>query len=576
MRHGSHSQLNNFWFQGPRIQNGNITYSYRVMVMAKNPIKIKRNTNVGDLDAETDNEFLDSCFVDKGYLDELLDVNNPRSIIVGRTGAGKSALLYKASSAIENFKKIDPNDISVKFLEHSNIIQFMDNLGVNLDLFYKMLWRHILIIELVKLRYDIKNRDDNESFFSGLLDWFKKDEHKKKAIAYFRDWGDKFWLDTDEHLKEITNKLESETKASLGAKYSAVEVSLGGVQKLSDEQRVEITQRASQVVSGLQIRQLNEMLTMLADYSFRDSQKHYYLLIDQLDEDWADTETRCKFIRALIEEVKGFRKISNIKILVALRKDLIDMVFSKTRGAGFQEEKYESYILQIQWSKGELTELVERRVQETYRRSYTNELVTIADVFPDPKRGGSGMTPMDYILERTLYRPRDVLQFVNETFRVAVDKEKITWSLLYEAEAFYSDKRLQSLKEEWGETYPSLEDTVEILRGRDSLFEFTELQNTAYETIITKLSIDGRNDPCAVVSRQYLESKGATGVDIVNTILTCLYKIGAVGIKLETNNSFIWSFRNKSSVTLGEVERTDKLKVHRMLHKALDIKEKQQ
>lgn len=539
--------------------------------MAFNPVKIKRNLSVGDLDAETDNDFLDSCFLDKGYLDDLLDVKNPCSIIVGRTGAGKSALIYKVSTIVTNFKKIDPNDISVKFLEHSDIIQFMDNLGVNLDLFYKMLWRHILIIELVRLRYNIKNEEDNDSFFRGLIDWFKKDEVKKKAIGYFRDWGDKFWLDTDEHLKEITNKLERETKASLGSKYSGLEVSLSGAKKLSDEQKTEITQRASQVVSSLQIRQLNEMLSMLADYSFRDSQKHYYLLIDQLDEDWADTDTRCKFIRALIEEVKGFRKINNIKILVALRKDLIDLVFDRTRGAGFQEEKYESYILQIQWAKSELIELVEKRVGETYRRTYTKDQVTLSDIFPEARKGPTGISAMDYILERTLLRPRDILQFINETFRAAFDRDKITWGLIYEAEASYSEKRLRSLKEEWGETYPSFEDTVEILRGRSATFNYDEFNDKPYDSVIISLSGRTNNDPCSIIVRNYLQASNVAETEIINTMLACLYKVGAIGIQLATNNGFIWSYRNKSAITNGEAERADKLKVHKMLHKTLDI-----
>lgn len=540
--------------------------------MSKTPVKIKRNLSIGDLDAETDNEFLDTCFVDKGYLDDLLDVKNPCSIIVGRTGAGKSSLIYKVTTSIDNFKKIDPNDISVKFLEHSDIIQFMDKLGVNLDLFYKMLWRHILIIELVRLRYDIKNEEDNDSFFMGLIDWFKKDEVKQKAISYFRDWGDKFWLDTDEHLKEITQKLEKETKANLGVKYSGLEVSLEGANKLSDEQKTEITKRASQVVSSLQIKQLNEMLAMLAEYSFRDTQKHYYLLIDQLDEDWADTDTRCKFIRALIEEVKGFRKINNIKILVALRKDLIDLVFDKTRGAGFQEEKYESYILQIQWSKAELIDLVEKRVRECYKNVYTKDDVTIADIFPEARKGSSGLTPMEYILERTLLRPRDVLQFINETFRTSVDRDRITWSLIYEAEIFYSEKRLRSLKEEWGETYPSFEDTIEILRGRNSTFNYDEFKSTQYDGVVTKLSSKSNSDPCSIISRKFLEIEGSTDAEIISTILACLYKVGAIGIKLETNNTFIWSFRNKSAVSTGEAERTHQLKVHKMLHKTLDIR----
>ncbi len=543
-----------------------------VLNMEYNPVKIKRNLSIGDLDAETDNEFLDTCFVDKGYLEDLLDVKNPCSIIVGRTGAGKSALLYKVSTSIDNYKKIDPNDISVKFLEHSDIIQFMDKLGVNLDLFYKMLWRHILIIELVRLRYKIKNEEENDNFFRGLIERFNRDEIKQKAISYFREWGDKFWLNTDEQLKQITRKLEDETKANLGVKYSGVDVSLSGASKLSDEQKTEITQRASQVVSSLQIKQLNEMLDMLAEYSFKDPQKHYYLLIDQLDEDWADTTTRCKFIRALIEEVKGFRKVRHVKILVALRKDLIDMVFDKTRGAGFQEEKYESYILQIHWGHEELVDLVEKRVRETFRRVYTKDQVAISDILPEARKVAHGKTAMEYMLERTLLRPRDILQFINETFKAGFDKDKITWTLIHEAEKTYSEKRLRSLKEEWGETYPSFEDTIEILRGRKSTFDFTDFKNSQFESVITKLSIKENEDPCVITARSYFEVNGSSEDEILSTILACLYKVGAIGIKLETNNSFIWSYRNKSAISTGEAERANQLKIHKMLHKTLDVR----
>jgi hypothetical protein len=63
---------------------------------------------------------------------------------------------------------------------------------------------------------------------------------------------------------------------------------------------------------------------LLAEYSFDDPQKNYYIIIDQLDDNWAENDTRYKFIRALIEEIKVFRKIKNIKIIAALRWTFYD------------------------------------------------------------------------------------------------------------------------------------------------------------------------------------------------------------------------------------------------------------
>jgi hypothetical protein len=239
-------------------------------------------------------------------------------------------------------------------------------------------------------------------------------------------------------------------------------LSLDGAKRLSEETRTEIKQRASQVVNGLQIKKLNEMLDLLAEHSFTDPQKKYYILIDQLDEDWASTETRCHFIRALIEEIKTLRKIRQLKIIAALRKDLIELVFDKTRDSGFQEEKYESYLLDIRWSPEDLARLIGLRINEVFKSQYTKELISFEHIFPKPRKGG-GQTSLDFIIERSLRRPRDVLQFVNECFNIAYDRERISWRALFAAEAQYSVKRLKSLKEEWGDIYPCFEDTIEIL-----------------------------------------------------------------------------------------------------------------
>ena len=321
-------------------------------------LKITRNLKIGALDAEADTELLNRCFIDNGHLSLLSDIDNPASIILGRTGSGKSALLLKLESITQKSIKLDPNNISIRFLENSDIIQFFEELGINLDLFYRLLWRHILTVELLKLRYDIKSEIDSKGFLEGILNAFSRDAAKRKAIDYFREWSDKFWLDTSEHLREITNKLERDTKASIGSSIYGIDLSLEGAKKLSEETKLEIKQRASQVVNGLQIKKLNEMLDLLADHSFTDPQKRFFILIDQLDEDWASTDTRCHFIRALIEEIKTFRRIRQVKIVAALRKDLLELVFDKTRDSGFQEEKYESYLLDIKWSSSDLMQLL--------------------------------------------------------------------------------------------------------------------------------------------------------------------------------------------------------------------------
>ncbi|MCG9745264.1 hypothetical protein [Shewanella sp. Isolate8] len=544
--------------------------------MTLEQIVIKKGVKLGQLDAESDSSLLDNCFIDNGQLEDLLDVSKTESIIVGRTGAGKSAFVYHISKSVEHSVILDPHSISVQFVEHSNIIQFLNKLGIKLDLFYRMLWRHILIVELLKLRYELRSEDASANFIRRLYESVSRDQTKQRALNYFRDWGDKFWLETSEHLKEITNKLSQDLKSGLGSKFSSLDISLEGAKHLSDSVRTEVKSLATQVISQIQIQKLNEVFDLLSDYAFNDKQKKFYILIDKLDEDWAGTETRCRLIRALIEETKSFRNIPQVKIITALRVDLLDIVFDKTRDSGFQQDKYESYLVKISWSEQDLKNLIESRLREVYKRQYTSVDVGFSDVFPSPKHGQDALS---YIIQRTLMRPRDVIQFVNECFFAALNTPRISWRSIHVAESTYSAKRLDSLKEEWHEIFPSLETTVEMLRGIVSPFTRTTLSNDKIEAIASDLAInsdDGNCDPCTVLAKRMYEAGQNLEVsDFMYESLLCLYQVGVIGAKISTLDSFSWSYKDQPKLKKSEIKRTNQMAVHRMVCHVLEISEKE-
>lgn len=536
-------------------------------------IIIKRGIKLGELDAEADSDLLGACFVDNGHLEGLLDISSPASVVLGRTGSGKSALLFKISQQVEYSAQLDPNDISIRFLEHSNIIQFFNELDVKLDLFYRMLWRHLLTVELLKLRYDLRTEAENRSFISRINNWVGRDNIKNRALEYFTDWGDRFWLETDEQLQELTSKFTRDIKSKLGSKFCDVDISVEGARSLSEEVRKEIKSLATQVVSGIQIKKLNEVLDLLAEFAFNDPQKRYYILIDKLDEDWAETDTRCRFIRALIEETKSMRRIPQVKIVTALRRDLLDLVFDKTRDSGFQEEKYEAYMVPLIWTKEDLKSLISARVQEVYRRQYTSRRVIFADVFPSQVKGETGEA-IDYIVERTLFRPRDAIQFCNECFIAAAGRPRVSWRAIYAAEASYSTKRLKSLKEEWSEYYPALEFSLEILRGLAIPFTRSALSGGRFEEVAMELHDQSEIDPCVkVVRKMYAAASKVTESEAVSQLLMCFYHVGVIGIKISTRDTFIWSHIDQTRVSRSEIKRANQIKVHKMFRHVLESTE---
>lgn len=538
-------------------------------IVNKQPVILK-GLKIGELAAEADHSLLEKCFVDNGQLRQLLDIQSNSSIIVGRTGAGKSAMLFKLGKEVEHATLLDPTNISIRYLEHSNIIQFFTSLGIKLDLFYRMLWRHILTVELIKLRYNIHSESDTRNILDRLREMFFRNDTKKRAFEYFIKWGSRFWLETDERLRELTTQFTEELKSKFGTKYSGIDISAEGAKKISEEVRQEIVSIAQSAVDGLQIQRLDEVVDMLRESSFEDRQKRFYILIDKLDEDWAETETRYRFVRALIEETKVLRhKLSQVKIVSALRRDLLDIVFDKTRGSGFQQEKYEAYMLPLQWSMNDLQELIVARINEVYKSLYTKDAVTINDIFPSEK---GGITPTTHIVNKSLMRPRDVIQYVNECFRLAVDRERVSWNVIRSAESAYSNKRLKALGDEWFEIYPALDTTIEILRAIRTPLGRQSLLGDRLEMIAIELTSCDINDPCTRLAVSLLDPDSKTTEnDLLFQILICLYHVGAIGVKVSSTEPFMWSYLDQPSISKSEVKRINSIQVHEMLHSALEV-----
>jgi hypothetical protein len=214
-------------------------------------------------------------------------------------------------------------------------------------------------------------------------------------------------------------------------------------------------------VTAVQIQELSYVLELL-DTLLDDPQKRYYIVIDRLDENWVEEGLRYLLIRALIETVRDFGRVRNAKIIIALLYDLLDRVLRVARGAGFQEEKYESLYLHINWTKAQLTQLLDARINRLVRQSFTSQTVTHREILPTSV---NKVPVMDYILARTFMRPRDVIMFCNACISQARGNPQITPIMVKEAEGEYSRKRLRSLADEWVADYPFLMTLVELLKG---------------------------------------------------------------------------------------------------------------
>ena len=250
-------------------------------------------------------------------------------------------------------------------------------------------------------------------------------------------------MDIETRIKEFTDKLEASLKSSIDSNVPGVKLSGQAGAVLSEEQKSEVIHYGKKVVSSVQVEKLSKIVNLLAEDIFTDPQKKVYILIDRLDENWVEDGLRYKLIRALIETIKKSRNISPVKIVVTLRTDLLDRVLDKTRDSGFQKEKYNSLFLQLGWNKEQLVHVLDSRVNHLLKYKYTSGNVSFSDVFPDKI---DKVTSAEYILDRTLLRPRDAIMFVNSCLKGSQGKTEITTSIIKLAEKSYSADRIESLK----------------------------------------------------------------------------------------------------------------------------------
>ncbi len=105
---------------------------------------------IGAADADDDKTFLHECFEDTGDLSIIRDITKPQRIIVGRTGSGKTALLRSLERDQGNRAVfLNPEHLAIKYITENPSLRQMRDQGAVLAPFFKLLWRHIFVVEAV-------------------------------------------------------------------------------------------------------------------------------------------------------------------------------------------------------------------------------------------------------------------------------------------------------------------------------------------------------------------------------------------------------------------------------------------
>ena len=546
----------------------------------KHEIILRSNAPIGYADAESDRVFLENCFIDTGAYEAIIDTECPQRIIVGRTGSGKTALMDHIKNNNDNVIDLPPETLSIQHISNSNIISFFEEIGLpNLEEFYVLLWKHVITVELLRKKFNIYTKNSQDTFLNKIETLFY-DKSKKRAYEYLTKFGDKFWEDTQYRISEITTNIEDSLKASIGGAFKGLKFDLETANSLSETQKKDLVHQATNAVDKIQIKELHNIVNWLAEDVFKDTQNKFYILIDRLDEPWITNEKmKYKLIRALIETTRSFAKVRSVKIVVSIRKDLLHRVIENTNNDGFQYEKYKSQILELKWSAIELENLLNKRIQYLFESKYQKSYpVRLNDILSNDKI--DTISVVKYILDRTFYRPREAIMFLNECLEVAQGSSRITKSHIKQAEYNYSGDRLRELQSEWGKNYSQLEICLNFLKKRKRQFRLDDIQQTEYDNLATMLATNDNKpskEPLIKAAQECFAdstlSQKLCG-ELPQRYFKALYEIGIVGIKQENYEKTRWSFHDTSSIQQEEIINSTMFKVHPAYFNVLGIKPK--
>lgn len=423
----------------------------------------------GNDSAEKDPNLL-KYFIDQPSLNRLY--KRTKTFIIGRKGAGKSAIRRKLVEEFNNWEDNYIVEISPTFNIFSNLIS--DNeiqLHFNEEVFFQYVWlNHIYKKAFIEIGKKPKNTSAAEFKFA--IDLAKANEVKEKNLL--------------ESAKDLLSRLK---------------VKAGNLGDLGIEIENELRKEAEIDVYEHHLQALTK-----AGYKIT-------WIIDDLDLGWNNSKIANNLLLGLLTCTNYIKNISdNLHIFVCLREDVYRILLTHTQ----HSDKYRD-IEKIQWTVEGLMSLLTSRIEYNYaiqgKPIPENVLYT---VFPETI--GANNTA-NWLFERTLGRPRELLQLVR-LYSEKNNTNEANSDLLKNIELEYSNWKLEDLTTEYSNQYPNLFELFKLWRTKFFRQKY-HLKKEEFDNMFLEFSTS-----LDISSPWYMKS-----INDLNPrpILDVLYEIGFIG-----------------------------------------------
>lgn len=435
--------------------------------------------DVGKVSAERDDN-LSEYFFDNGVLKNVIE--SPSSfLILGRKGAGKTAVFKYLSENKDRYLNKQDILIPLSFEDYNwNIHSLLVDTNKAQSLAYKQSWRFVILVECIK----------------AYKEWFDNNNKKlpKKLDNANRLLEKLFDSPVPSISKLVGRKILSLSGISLprggleldDGDIESIEIKGGDISFDEVKNDKTLQQHLSENIENL-IGYLDDTLKNTDD----DCPK-IFLCFDRVDEAWDDVSYNSSkpVIAGLVtasDSITAQYK-GTIRPIVFLREDIFDVL-----SINDANKLREDCGALLHWKKESLSNLMLHRINY-YAQLGGAETVDSIDGMFDKKEMRQRTRPFNFLLKRTMMRPRDLISIMGRVIKTMKENaddpfaeekavyEKLEAESIYAAEPGYSDWLKQELLDEWNVQMPIISKLFDAIQN-NTCTNFTkselntELQN---------------------------------------------------------------------------------------------------
>lgn len=410
-----------------------------------------------------------------------------KHLIIGRKGSGKSAICRTLAASPDETMitlLVTPDEVSADEMRRFALQ------GITAEKAKELIWRYVLSIGVAK--YLVAHAQA----------WHASSKlHSVEAVRKFLVANKEV---DDPNFQEKFWRAVQKLKASFSLEAFGIKVGAN----------VGWPSEGVRAASQLGVVEKN-VKKALADLACDKVHPRLLILIDQVDDVWSDEVESHQMVVGLLRAARLLSSnFPRVACVVFLRSDIYDVL------QFFDKDKLHSEEMRVDWTGERLLQMVFTRAQASLGRSIPPEYLW-KTIFPPSI---DGVASQDYVVSRTLMRPRDMIHFCNLCRDTAEQNGHAT---ITEADALfatvqYSQWKLQDLTIEYRVNYP-------FLGGLIGIF-----QDSGY--IVLRDGLDRRFAEAAdTLRRRYPEH-----IDSLTTegVLDVLFDIGFLGVRRDDRITF--------------------------------------